>query len=142
MAHEMAHIRNNDLKFKGLANVIARLTGAFAFAGKILLLVNLPLLLVGSYTIPFTAIILLIVAPWLVNWMNLALSRTREFDADLEAARLTADPFALVNALQKLNQINQVNARWLNLFQRKKGAHYLRTHPTTAERVQRLAQLA
>jgi heat shock protein HtpX len=44
LAHEVSHIRNDDLWIMGLADVIGRLTGAMSMAGMVLLLANLPLL--------------------------------------------------------------------------------------------------
>ena len=75
--------------------------------------------------------------------MIFAFSRTREFAADLEAAHLTKDPLGLANALQKLNYYNE--GGWMGLFrpvQRMVLLPYLRTHPSTRERVRKLKALA
>jgi heat shock protein HtpX len=142
IAHEMAHIRNNDIRWKGLANVMNRMTNLFSFMGKVLLLINLPLIMMGTYSIPLMAILLLIAAPYLAMLMNFAISRTREFDADLEAAKLTGDPIGLAKALQKLNFLNRRGRTWFTPVQKAVVPKILRTHPTTMERVKRLEELA
>jgi heat shock protein HtpX len=143
LAHEISHITNNDLRLSTLANLINRLTRAFSFAGKLLLFINLPLLVMGEVTISWIAVLLLIIAPTLTTIMLMAFSRTREFEADLGAARLTKDPSGLITALQKLSYYNNANA--LNLFRLPKQAvrlpKILRTHPTLKERVQRLKRI-
>lgn len=102
LAHEISHIRNNDMRSMNIADVISRITSLFSTFGKFLLLLNLPLILMGSATISWWAILLLIFAPMLSGLLQLALSRTREFDADLDAIALTHDPVSLMTALQKL----------------------------------------
>jgi len=136
MAHEMSHISNNDFRLKILVTVMARITRVFAMVGQLFLLINLPLYLMGEATIPWIAIILLLLAPYLSGLMVSALSRTREREADLEAARLTGDPRGLADALRKLNLLNQGN-----LLERM-VPRALNTHPETQERVRRLYDLA
>jgi heat shock protein HtpX len=141
LAHEISHIRHNDMQLKTFASVLHRLTRAFAFLGNILLIINLPLLFVEGATIPWLAIALLIAAPWLNTILLLAISRTREFEADLEAARITGDPMGLASALQKLNYFTQsVPTVWTPL-RKVVIPRFLRTHPTTKERVRRLKEL-
>ncbi len=138
IAHEMSHIHNNDVRFQSVVNIIGRLTRFFSFMGQILLFINLPLFLMGEQTISWFAVLLLIIAPALSTLMMLAISRTREFDADLEASRLTGDPDGLADALQKLEHIN---ARLIPRFQ-KALPKWLSTHPEMEERIRRLRALA
>ncbi|WP_372016622.1 zinc metalloprotease HtpX [Tistrella mobilis] len=139
LAHELAHIANGDLKIMRLADGLGRITGLMAWLGIALLALNLPLILLGAVTVPLAAVLLLIAAPGLVGLMQLALSRTREFAADLEAARLTGDPAALARALLALER----SGPWEAIFRlRHQGPGLLRTHPATAERVRRLAAMA
>ena len=75
-------------------------------------------------------------APFLNGLMISALSRTREREADLEAARLTGDPDGLADALQKLKFFN--NGGLLeNLI-----PNSMNSHPQTKERVRRLRELS
>lgn len=142
LAHEISHIRNNDLRVMGLADMFSRATGILSAIGQFLLILNLPLILFTEITINWWAIALLVFAPALAVLAQLALSRTREFDADLNAARLTGDPDGLARALTKLETIQ---GGWLERVfmpgRRQVQPSILRTHPNTAERVARLQAL-
>jgi heat shock protein HtpX len=137
LAHEMSHIHNNDFRFQSIVNLIGRLTRFFSFLGQILLFINLPLIIMGEPVISWYAVLLLIIAPALSTLMMLSISRTREFDADLEASRLTGDPDGLANALQKLDYING----GMGPIQ-KAIPKWLSTHPEMKERIRRLRALA
>jgi len=76
----------------GLTDMFSRLTSWQSLMGQLLLLVNPPLLLLGQVTVNWFAILNLILAPTLSALAQLGLSRTRESDAALNAARLTATP--------------------------------------------------
>jgi heat shock protein HtpX len=143
LAHEISHIANNDLKVMGLADLLSRMTRLLSLMGQLLLLVNLPLLLMGRVTIPWLFIALLVVAPNLIALLQLALSRTREFDADLEAVRLTGDAGGLASALAKLERLQ--GGVWQRILLPDRGSpepSLLRTHPTTEERIRRLLDIA
>jgi heat shock protein HtpX len=142
LAHEMSHIRNNDLWVMGLADVFSRATSLLSLTGQFLLLLNLPLIFFSTLTISWYAILLLIFAPVLSSLAQLALSRAREYDADLNAVRLTGDPDALASALAK---IERRQGGWLEkILMPGRGIpepSLLRTHPETAERIGRLMSL-
>jgi heat shock protein HtpX len=142
MAHEISHIRHNDLWVMGLADTITRLTRVMSFLGMLLLLVNVPLLLIGEAVIPWLGVAFLIVAPTIGSLMQLALSRAREYDADIDAAGLTGDPEGLASALKKLERYQ--GRFWEDIFapgRRIPDPSLLRTHPATEERVKRLLSL-
>jgi len=141
LAHEIAHIAHGDLRVMNLADVISRLTSAMSFVGLVLIFLSLPQALTGGQ-VDWWPLILLSVAPQVNLLAQLGLSRTREFDADLTAARLTDDPEALASALVKLEQIQ--NGFMRRIFFPGQGVpepSWLRTHPTTRERVKRLLDL-
>ena len=142
LAHEISHVRNNDLRVMGLADLFSRATTLLSLVGQFLLLLNLPLILLAGVTINWWAIALLVFAPSLSALAQLALSRTREFDADLNAARLTGDPDGLARALNKLERIQ---GGWLERIfmpgRRVPQPSILRTHPPTDERIARLMEL-
>jgi heat shock protein HtpX len=143
LAHEISHIRNGDLWLMGLADTVSRLTRMMSLFGQILLLFNLPLLLTGAVTIPWGLILLLVLAPTIGALLQLALSRTREYDADLGGALLTGDPMALAGALRKLEHYGR--GLWESLLmpnRRNPNPSLLRTHPPTEERIRRLAALS
>jgi heat shock protein HtpX len=142
LAHEISHVGNNDLWVMGLADTFSRATSMLSLLGQLLLVLNLPLILFSAAPINWFAILLLIFAPTLSALAQLALSRTREYDADLNAARLTGDPDGLIRALAK---IEQVQGGWLERIfmpgRRIPEPSLLRTHPETRERIGRLMAL-
>ncbi len=143
LAHEISHIRNNDIKIMNIADVVSRMTALLALAGQLLLIINLPLILMEDYHISWWIIGVLILAPTISTIMQMALARTREFDADMDAAMLTNDPIGLARALTKLEYSTP---GWLTGILRpgKKAdlPSVLRTHPRTKDRVDRLISLA
>lgn len=144
LAHEIAHVRHNDIWVMGLADVIGRLTGILSLLGQILLffyLVSLPFQQ-GFTEIPWLALLLLIFAPTLSALLQLALSRTREFNADLGAVELTGDALGLASALQKMEQSEASLLERLFLPGRRiPEPSLLRTHPATKDRIERLLEL-
>ncbi|MDX6750951.1 zinc metalloprotease HtpX [Geminicoccaceae bacterium 1502E] len=142
LAHEISHVRHNDLWLMGLADLLSRLTSVMSWIGQLLLLINLPLMLTGAGSVPWLLVLLLIFAPTVVSLLQLALSRSREFDADLEAASLTGDPRGLASALARLER--QQGRYWEEILlpgRRMPEPSLLRTHPPTGERVRRLLEL-
>lgn len=142
LAHEISHIRNNDMWVMGLADLFTRMTNILSLVGQFLLLLNLPLLLMSGYTISWAAILLLVFAPTLSALLQLALSRTREYDADLGAAELSGDPEGLALALAKLERLHAGFFEQVFLPGRQiPEPSLLRTHPPTEERIRRLLAL-
>lgn len=142
LAHEVSHVRNGDLWIMGLADALGRVTSTMSLLGLFLLLANLPLLLLGAIAVPWPLVVLLLLAPTVVNLLQLALSRTREFDADLDAAGLTGDPRGLAAALAKLERTQAGLLETLFLPGRRvPGPSLLRTHPDTRARIDRLLSL-
>ncbi|RKZ95459.1 MAG: peptidase M48 [Gammaproteobacteria bacterium] len=142
LAHEVSHIRNNDIWVMSIADLISRLTSMLSLFGQFLLLLNLPLLLTGYVAINWFAILLLIFAPNLSSLAQLGLSRVREYDADLGAARLTGDPQGLASALYKINQYSgSFFEKVMMPGRRIPVPSLLRTHPLTEERIRRLMAL-
>jgi heat shock protein HtpX len=145
LAHEISHIRNGDLAIMGLADALTRFAQLLAYLAVLLALLNLPAFLLGDSEIPLIALVLLYLAPTAGSLIQLALSRTREFDADLEAASLTGDPEALVSALQKLERYH--GHFWEDMRLPVPGRRIpqpslLRSHPRTEDRIARLKALS
>jgi heat shock protein HtpX len=105
LAHEISHISANDLRVMMLADGIGRLTAMLSLFGQLLLLLNLPLLLFAEASINWWAILLLIFAPHLSVLAQLGLSRMREYQADLQAARISGDAEGLAQALLKIDDL-------------------------------------
>lgn len=143
MAHEMAHITNEDIKVMAIADMVSRFTSMVSTFGFFALFANLPSILFGGEAnIPWLVVILLMGAPTLGGLLQLALSRTREFDADIGAALLTGDPDGLASALVKLE--NAQKQHWEGMVLpsgRVPNPSILRTHPKTEDRIERLMAL-
>jgi len=142
LAHEIAHARHNDMWIMNLADSVSRLTRILAMVGWFMLLLNLAAIMMRYGTLPWLAIVILMISPTASALLQLALSRTREFDADLGAAELIGDPRALARALDKLERL-QGNPweRVLMPGRRLPDPSLLRTHPRTEERIARLLAL-
>ncbi|MCG6861785.1 MAG: zinc metalloprotease HtpX [Chromatiaceae bacterium] len=142
LAHEVSHIANGDVRVMAFADLVSRITGLLSFAGQFLFFISIPLWLISDLEVPWIAILILMAAPTLSAMVQLALSRSREYEADRSAAELTGEPEVLATALQKL-AYNQPGS-WEQLFlpgRRIPDPSLLRTHPPTAERVRRLLEL-
>ncbi len=145
LAHEVSHIRNNDLWVMGIADVISRFTLSLSYLAAFLAVANLFSLLAGQpASVSWLAIVVLYFAPTLSSLMQLGLSRAREYDADLEGALLTGDPGGLASALQKLDRL--MGRFWEDMMlpvpgRRMPQPSVLRTHPKTEDRVARLREL-
>jgi len=142
LAHEVSHISNHDLRVMSFADLIERFTRLLSLLGQLLLLISLPLLLFSDYRIDWLAIAVLIFAPSINALGRLALSRNREFNADLEAARLLGRPEPLARALAKMERFQgRVLERFIGPGERLPDPSLLRTHPPTEERIRRLLAL-
>lgn len=142
LAHEISHIVHRDLWIMNMADVLSRMTAIISNIGLLLLLLYLPLMLFTGVTVSWVLIGILVLAPIAVSYLQLALSRAREFDADLAAAHLTGDPAGLASALQRL-EYNQ-GRFWQELLlpgRRIPEPSALRTHPPTEQRIERLLAL-
>jgi heat shock protein HtpX len=143
IAHEIAHIRNGDLRLIGLADAVRRVTTLMSRAGLFVFMFSLPLYLFSNaYSFPGMLILLLLAAPTVSMLLQFALSRGREFSADAGAAELTGDPIALASALKS---IAYQGNRFLDYFfpvRRSEQSSLFRTHPATEERIRRLQSMA
>jgi len=143
LAHEVSHIAHNDLKIMGLADTLSRFTHLLSHAGIFMLVLYLPFIILTGRTFSLTAILILTFAPTLSLFLQLALSRTREYDADLNAVKLTGDPAGLASALEKLEHYRmRVWDMVLLPGRRVPDPSLLRSHPHTAERINRLMSIA
>jgi heat shock protein HtpX len=144
LAHEISHVRNNDLAVMSLADVMTRFTQTLSYLALFLAIFNLPAILLGDSDVSLLALLLLYLAPTIGSLLQLGLSRTREYDADLEGAQLTGDPAGLASALNKLERYQ--GHFWEDLMFPVPGRKIpqpslLRSHPPTEERIARLKAL-
>jgi heat shock protein HtpX len=143
MAHEVSHIRNEDVRVMAIADMVSRFTSVMSTLGMFTLLFNLPSIMSGGGgRAPWLAIMLLLSAPTIGGLLQLALSRTREYDADFGAVMLTGDPDGLASALRKLEKAQR--GRWEGMVlpgSRLPEPSLLRSHPKTADRIDRLMEM-
>ncbi len=149
IAHEMSHIQNYDIRF---ATIIAIMVGLIAIISYMFLRSmsfqgggnndrkgNVMILIV-------IGIVLAIVAPILVRFVQAAVSRKRELMADASGARLTRNPEGLASALEKLKGNNKgdmkVSEAESHLFFDDPVKSHLdglfATHPPISERIRTL----
>ena len=143
LAHEMSHIAHEDVKVMAFADMVSRFTSLMSTVGLLSLILNLGSFIGGGREqVPWLGVLVLLAAPTVGGLLQMALSRTREFDADLGAAILTDDPDGLASALVKLERAQ--GKLWEGLMLpggRIPDPSVLRTHPRTADRVARLMAL-
>lgn len=140
LAHETAHLRHGDLKILRLADTAGRLTRFLSLIGLFLVIFYLPAALFAEADVPAWPVLLLVLAPVASDLLTFKLSRIREFDADTGAAALTGDPEGLILALERIDAMQ--TGGWERLRPGWGWLAWLRTHPSTAERVARLDELA
>lgn len=143
LAHEISHIRNNDIWIMGLADMLSRLTQLMSTMGMLFLFYNaVAQALGGALALPWSVALMLYLMPAASSLLQLALSRAREYDADLEAAQITGDPDGLASALARLEQ--HQGRMWEDMLpsgRRIAIPSVLRSHPASEDRIRRLAEL-
>ena len=155
MAHELGHVGNRDILIGAIVAVFA---GAIAMAANVLQF----RMIFGGFGgnregggNGLLALVAIILMPIAATIIQLAVSRTREYEADRTGARVTHDPDALADALLKLEQgaaqrpmqVNPAAAHMyiVNPLAGLRGANFsglFSTHPPIEERVKRLRQMA
>jgi heat shock protein HtpX len=136
LAHEVAHIRNNDAWAMSWAGALHRAIEWASLTGLALLRAQN-----GPVTAERPLAALLSVAPAIGRLLGLALSRIRELDADATALELTGDLAALIAALDKLERHHGGPLLPADAFEND-PTRLLRSHPATSERVGALRSLA
>jgi heat shock protein HtpX len=150
LAHELGHVNNRDIL---ISSVVATLAGAITMLASM-----------GRWAMLFggfggrdrddrgggglAGLFMLIVAPIAATLIQLAVSRSREYQADATGAHFTGNPYALASALQKIDayarrlpmQASPATAH-LFIIQPLLGMNFgslFSTHPPTAKRIERL----
>ncbi len=148
LGHELMHVYNRDIL---TASVAAAVAGVITSAGQFMLFFG------GSRrsSNPLAMIAMALLAPFAASLIQMAISRTREYDADEDGSTLTGDPLGLASALRKIEQGVQlaplpqdqklVNASHLMIANPFRGGTMVKlfsTHPPMAERISRLERMA
>jgi len=150
IAHELTHVRNRDTLTQAVAATVA---GAISYLARML-----------SYGFLFTGnsrhrqggnliglLLTIFLAPLAATVIQMAISRTREFEADAGSARLTENPEALARALTRLELIGRqmplnANPAFEPLlisspFSGQFLANLFATHPSTEARIENLRRI-
>lgn len=153
LAHEMAHIRNRDILIGSIAAAIAT---AISFLANMAMFAGL---FGGSSDDDdgpsgSSLLLMAVIAPLAAGLLQMAVSRSREFEADRIGAQVSGDPLALASALRRLEDLaqrspmdiqpSQASAWIVNPLtgKRKDLARLFMTHPPMEERIARLEQIA
>ncbi len=141
LAHEVAHLRAGDSRVMSLSDAVSRLVHLFSYMGLFTLMFTVPLTLRGDVR-PLIASVVLVALPTVTTMLQAGLSRSREYDADLEAAALTGDPEGLASALEVLESLEgRVWERLMVPHGRRPDPLVPRTHPSSSDRARRLREL-
>jgi heat shock protein HtpX len=153
MAHELAHVKNRDTLTMTITATIAGAISALAnfamfFGGGSNDDEDRPVGIVGT-------IALMILAPMAAGLVQMAISRSREYEADRVGAEIAGDPDSLARALQKIEAYAHAGARnhqaerspatahmfIINPLSGRRGDNLFSTHPATHNRVEALMRM-
>jgi heat shock protein HtpX len=154
IAHEISHVKNRDIL---IATIAATIAGVISYLG-----------IMARWSAIFggfgggdndnggnliSLLVLGIITPVMAFLIQMAISRSREFQADESAAKILHNPHGLIKALQKLEQGTRkhplkfgseagASMFIVNPFTSKNFMKILSTHPSTEDRVNRLKSLS
>ena len=150
LAHELGHVRNRDILTSSIAATLAGAITILAHTGRFAMIF-------GGYGGRdrdrdgggIAALFMLILAPIAATMIQLAVSRSREYEADATGAHMTGNPYALASALQKLDAYSKrlplgATPSTAHLFivqpliSGASFANLFSTHPPIAKRIERL----
>jgi heat shock protein HtpX len=153
LGHELMHVYNRDILTSSVAAAIA---GVITSIGQMLMFTSM----FGGGSDedrpnPFALLAMSLLAPMAAMMIQMAISRTREYDADEDGSKLTGDPLALASALRKLESgvaraplapsqdiVNASHMMIASPFRAQDVTRFLSTHPPMDQRIARLESMA
>jgi heat shock protein HtpX len=150
MAHELAHVKHRDILISTISATMA---------GAVSMLANVAMFFggrdsEGRPTNPIAGILVALLAPLAAGLIQMAISRSREFEADRGGAEISGDPRALASALEKIHNIARgvpmaavehhpetAQMMIMNPLSGRGITSWFSTHPPTEERVARLLEM-
>jgi len=156
LAHEISHVKNRDIL---IATIAATLAAALSFLARMAFWSNLGGRRSNDNPLAgIIGIVAMIVVPIAAALIQMAISRSREFEADYDGAEVTGSPLALASALRKISDGTarvpmRVNPAVSQLFiadplkafgskgRQGQMSKMFSTHPPVQERIDRLEQM-